>query len=194
VLGGIVNVVSKAGTNQFHGDVWEFLRNDRLDARNFFVPDRTPLKQNQFGGTIGGPVVFPGYNGRNKTFFFASYEGFRNHTASESLYLVPTPAELTGDLSAVQSQIYNPFSTRPDPANPGQFIRDPLPNNQIPTNLLDPGMVLFAKTLYPAPINTGVAGFNGRDTTPSVIRQDEGTLRLDEQLGQNDSFLLATRA
>jgi outer membrane receptor protein involved in Fe transport len=186
VLGGIVNVVTKSGTNQFHGDIWEFLRNDKLDARNFFVQDRTPLKQNQFGGAIGGPVILPTYNGRNKTFFFASYEGFRNHTAAENLYIVPTPAELAGDLSAVQSQIYNPFSTRPDPANPGQFIRDPFPNNQILASLLDPGMVLFAKTLYPAPLDTGVAGFNGRDTTPSVVRQDEGTLRFDEQLGQND--------
>ncbi|HEX5483293.1 MAG TPA: TonB-dependent receptor [Terriglobia bacterium] len=190
VLGGIVNVVTKAGTNQFHGDVWEFLRNDKLDARNFFVPDRTPLKQNQFGAAVGGPVILPGYNGRNRTFFFASYEGFRNHTASESLYLVPTQAELMGDLSGIESQIYNPFSTRPDPANPGQFLRDPFPGNQVPQNVLDPGMVLFAKTLYPGPIDTGVAGFNGRDTTPNVVRQDEGTIRFDEQLRPGDRFFV----
>jgi outer membrane receptor protein involved in Fe transport len=188
VMGAIINVVTKSGTNQFHGEAWEFLRNDALDARNFFVPDRTPLKQNQFGGAIGGPVILPGYNGRNKTFFFASYEGFRSHTAAETLYDVPTSAELNGDFSAVQSQIYNPFSTRPDPANPGEFLRDPFPNNQIPTSLLNPGMVLFARTLFPAPISTGVAGFNGRDTTPDVIRQDEGSLRLDEQLGSKDSL------
>ncbi|MGH9431896.1 MAG: TonB-dependent receptor domain-containing protein [Terriglobia bacterium] len=190
VLGGIVNVVTKAGTNQFHGDAWEFLRNDSLDARNFFADQRTPLKQNQFGGAIGGPLILPGYNGRDKTFFFATYEGFRNHTASNSLYLVPTPAELAGDFSGVSDQIYNPFSTRPDPDNPGQFLRDPFPNNQIPTKLLDPGMVLFARSLYPAPVDTGVPGFNGRDTTPNVTRQDEASLRFDKQLRNNDRMFL----
>jgi len=186
VLGGIINVVTKAGTNQFHGDAWEFLRNDALDTRNFFFASRVPLKQNQFGGTIGGPVILPGHNGRDKTFFFASYEGFRNHTAAQRLYVVPTPAELNGDLSTVGSPIYNPFSTRPDPSNPGQFIRDPFPNNQIPAQFLNQGMVHYAKTLFPAPVNTGFAGFNGIDNTPSIIRQDEASLRFDGNLGGRD--------
>ena len=69
MLGGIVNVVTKSGTNQFHGAVWDFLRNDVLDATPYFAQDKTPLKQNQFGGTIGGPVILPHYNGRNRTFF-----------------------------------------------------------------------------------------------------------------------------
>jgi len=73
VLGGIVNVVTKSGTNNLHGDVWEFIRNDAFDAANYFNPDKTPLKQNQFGGAVGGPVVLPHYNGRNKTFFYFSY-------------------------------------------------------------------------------------------------------------------------
>src|ERR1043166_1076049 len=112
VLGGIINVVTKAGTNQFHGDVWEFLRNDVLDARPYFAEDKTPLKQNQFGGTISGPVILPHYDGRNRTFFSSSYEGFRNHTAANSLSLTPTAAELAGDFSALTgTQIYNPYST-----------------------------------------------------------------------------------
>lgn len=186
VLGGIVNVVTKSGTNSFHGDAWEFFRNDALDARNFFVQSKTPLRQNQFGGAVGGPVLLPGYNGRNKTFFYVSDEAFINHTASQQLYIVPTPAELTGNLSDLGVPIYNPYSTRPDPNNPGQFIRDAFPNAQIPAQYLNPGMVLFAKTLFPAPINTGISGFNGRDTTPIITDQNEPNVRIDQQFGEKD--------
>lgn len=186
VLGGIVNVVTKSGTNGFHGDAWEFFRNDALDARNFFVQNKTPLRQNQFGGAIGGPVILPKYNGKNKTFFYVSDEAFINHTASQQLYIVPTPADLSGDLSDLGVPIYNPFSTRADPSNPGQFTRDLFPNAQVPAQYLNKGMVLFAKTLFPAPIDTGVAGFNGRDTTPIVTDQNEPNVRIDQQLGEKD--------
>lgn len=200
VLGGIVNVVTKSGTNDFHGDVWEFFRNDALDAKNFFVQNKTPLRQNQFGGAIGGPVLLPHYNGRNKTFFYVSDEEYINHTASQHLYIVPTPAELSGDFSTLctagfngaglcndpTEQLYNPYSTRPDPSNPGQYLRDPFLNNQIPGRYLNQGMVLLAKTLFPVPIDTGIAGFNGRDTTPIVTDQNEPNVRIDQQLGQKD--------
>ena len=117
-LGAVVNVVTKGGTNSLHGDGFEFLRNNALDARNFFTPPTqqvTPYKQNQFGATVAGPVIIPKvYNGRDKTFFYASYEGFRNHSAATSTpYRVPTSAELSGDLSDFPQQIYNPFSVRP---------------------------------------------------------------------------------
>lgn len=205
-LGGIINVATKAGTNDFHGSAWEFLRNTRLDARNTFLPTRTPFQQNQFGGTVGGPVILPSYNGRNKTFFFATYEGYRNHTAAQSFFRTPTAAELGGDLSDIPVQLYNPFSTRPDPTNPGKFIRDPFmcgasgnplptgtpgtPCNKIPASLIDPHMVQYAQTLFPAPINTGNPAFNGLDTTKTITRQDEGSLRFDHQLKQNDSVWL----
>jgi hypothetical protein len=185
-LGGIINVVTKAGTNEVHGSAWEFLRNNVLDARNPFLSDVTPFKQNQFGGAVGGPLVIPGYNGRNKTFFYAAYEGFRNHTASASLFVTPTAAELNGDFSGSGTTIYNPFSTRTDPSNPDQYLRDAFPDNQIPSDLLDQGMVLYAKTFLPAPVSTGVAGYNGIDNTPAVVRQDEASLRLDENLGSKD--------
>lgn len=187
-LGGIVNVATKTGTDKFRGDVWEFLRNNAFDARNPFVSTVAPLKQNEFGGTIGGPVILPHYNGKDKTFFFAGYEGFRNHTAAQSLYRVPTPAELNGDLSDISAQIYNPFTTRPDPANPGEYLRDPFPGNQIPQNLLSQPMVDYAKAVYPAPITTGIPGINGIDNTPLVTNQDTGTLRVDEQLNSKNSF------
>src|SRR5579872_2797186 len=128
VTGGYVNVVTKSGTNELHGSAWEFLRNDQLDARNFFQPSVTPLRWNQFGASAGGPVILPKlYNGRNKTFFFLGYQGFRLRQPANSYFRVPTSANLNGDFSDWSSQIYNPFSTRADPNNPGQYIRDPYP-------------------------------------------------------------------
>jgi Carboxypeptidase regulatory-like domain/TonB dependent receptor len=210
VLGGIVNVVTKSGGNQLHGDIWEFLRNDVFDAANYFNPVKIPLKQNQFGGAIGGPVVLPHYNGRNKTFFYFSYEGFRNHTASNNLFLTPTPAQLAGDFSNLESQgtqLFNPYSSVPDVNSATGFDRQPFmcdsagaplpanasgiqaagtPCNKIPTSLLNSTMVYYAKTLFPAPIDTGNSDFNGRDTTPQIIRQDQISIRGDEQIGSKD--------
>jgi len=182
-LGGVVNVVTKSGTNEFHGSVWEFLRNDALDARNPFFSDVTSLRQNQFGATGGGPIV------RNKTFFFGSYQGFRRRQASETLARVPTDANLRGDLSNLQTRLFNPFTTREDPASPGSFTRDAFVNNQIPQSLLDPGMVAFARDRFPAPENTGVEGSNHRDATPVQDDLDEWSIRADHQFGSNKSLM-----
>ena len=116
-LGGYVNVVTKSGTNEFHGALWEFLRNDKFDARNPFKATVNPLKQNQFGGNIGGPIL------RNRAFFFGSYQGFRQHVGSTALYRVPTPANIAGDFTG-ELPIYNIYSTRADPSNPGTYLRD----------------------------------------------------------------------
>src|SRR6201984_624131 len=167
VLGGIVNVVSKSGTNQFHGTAWEFFRNTVLDAKNPLEGVASKLEQNQFGANFGGPVILPFYNGRNKTFFFGSYEGFRRAQPSTgssasiagqpsgAFYNVPTTAELNGDFSALLQgpnpvQLYNPFTTQPDPAHPGLFMRSPFPNNNI-SSVLNPGAVSLAKAVFPAP-------------------------------------------
>lgn len=181
-LGGIINVVSRGGTAQYHGGLWEFLRNSALDARNTFNPSKAAYRQNQFGATVGGPAI-PSFwrKGAPKTFFFAGYEGFRATRASERLEVIPTPAELSGDFSGVANPLYNPFSTRPDPNIPGQFIRDRFPNNQIPTSLLNAGAVAYAKAFYPQPENTGIAGINFIDLTPNVTNSDSGTLRADQQ-------------
>ena len=110
------------------------------------------------------------------------------------MYIVPTAAELSGNLSDLGVPIYNPFSTRPDPDNPGQFIRDLFPNAQVPAQYLNHGMVLFAKTLFPAPIDTGIAGYNGRDTTPIVTDQNVPNVRIDQQFGEkNKLFFRYTR-
>ncbi len=93
--GGIVDVATKSGTNSFHVTAWEFLRNQIFDARNTFVTSRNPLRQNQFGVAGGGPVWIPKvYNGKNKTFFFGAYEGYRRSQASENKGLAPTAAEV----------------------------------------------------------------------------------------------------
>ena len=141
--GGTISFVSKSGTNNFHGDFYEFLRNQDLDARGFFAATKAVYKQNDFGATVGGPVWLPKiYNGRNKTFFFFSYEGFRNRIgASATPYTVPPPEFFTGDLhnwvnsSGKMIQIYDPSTTQ---LVNGTYQRTPFPNNQIPQSQFDP--------------------------------------------------------
>src|SRR6266851_2950310 len=134
VLGGVVNVVTRSGTNQLHGSGWEFLRNNIFDSRDHFKdvnPDGSPaspaaFRQNQFGAMVSGPVLLPKlYNGRNRTFFTFAYEGWRFTQASQIRYTVPTDAELGGDFSGatLTNPIYDPATTQPDPSNPGQLIR-----------------------------------------------------------------------
>ncbi|HWC17905.1 MAG TPA: TonB-dependent receptor, partial [Terriglobales bacterium] len=110
VLGGVINVVTKSGTNNFHGEAWEFLRNSAFDARNP-ISGINSLHQNAFGANIGGPVLLPHYNGRNKTFFFGSYEGVRRHEGNANRSLIPTTAQINGDFSTQGVQLYNPYST-----------------------------------------------------------------------------------
>ena len=184
-MGGIVNIVSQGGTNAFHGDIWEFLRNSALDSKNVFNSVVTPYKQNQFGGVIGGPVL-PGVKNPHlaQTFFFAGYEGFRSSRAAAALGRVPTAQELNGDLSDISTQLYDPYTTRPDPTSPGQFIRDPFPSNNI-SSRLNSGMVAYAKALYPQPEDVGVVGDNFRDNTPNTVSSDIGTLRVDHQFSDS---------
>jgi hypothetical protein len=139
--GGAITFASKSGTNQFTGSLYNFLRNDALDEKGFFEQTKGVYQQNNFGASWGGPVKLPRlYDGQNKTFFFAAYEGFRNKQASNALTLsVPTPEMYDGDFSNwVDSQgrmlvIYDPATTRPNPNGTG-FIRDPFPGNRIPAN------------------------------------------------------------
>src|SRR5256884_2520494 len=191
VLGGIVNVVSKSGTNNFHGTAWEFFRNTVLDAKDPLKGVASKLVQNQFGANFGGPVILPFYNGRNKTFFFGSYEGFRRAQPSAgAFYNVPTAAELSGDFSALLQgpnpvQLYNPFTTRPDPANPGSFIRDPFPNNDI-SSVLNPGAVSLAQAVFPAP-QPVVNGFNGYDLRSNLTPQNQFSFRVDHNFNPSNS-------
>jgi outer membrane receptor protein involved in Fe transport len=200
VMGGVINVVTKSGTSQFHGSAWEFIRNKAVDAENYFF-DYPEYQQNQFGMTFGGPLPIPGEH-RKKTFFFLSYEGFRLHTASPSPYNVPTANQLAGNFSTDTQQIYNPYNYVggviqpflcsapgvPEPA-PGGIQAGGTPCNYIPTTMLDPNMVTYAEKLFPAANNTPTTAFpyNGVDTTKAVTRQDEGSGRLDHQFNQHDN-------
>lgn len=206
VLGGIVNVVTKSGTNQFHGAGWEYVRNSDFDARNPFLPEGTPitpLHWNQFGANIGGPVLLPHYNGRNRTFFFGSYEGIIIHKAAHTLFNVPTPTQLSGDLTSFSQQIYNPFSTAANGSrqpfmcdtagNPTAVLANNTqapgtPCNKIPSALIDKNMVAVAQAIYPAPTNTGNPAFNGLDNSPAVNDNNEYSIRVDEQLNDTNAF------
>jgi hypothetical protein len=185
VTGGVINVVTKSGTNDLHGSAFEYARNAIFDAKTDFKPT-TSFSQNEFGGAVGGPVWLPKlYNGKNKTFFFGAYQGFRYSQVANRFIKVPTAAQLAGDESSWPTKIYNPFSTRPDPANPGQYIRDPFPGNQITP---DPNMVAFAKFVFPAAgpvLDSG--GDNATDPTPTSQTINQWTARIDQKIGKNDS-------
>jgi outer membrane receptor protein involved in Fe transport len=188
VLGGVINVVTKSGTNALHGSAWEYVRNNAFDARSTFQDSVQIFHQNEFGFTVGGPVIVPKlYNGRNKTFFYGGLQEFRYRSPANSFFRVPTAANYGGDLSNLlpQNQIYNPFSTREDPSRPGVFLRDPFPNNQIPGSLIDKNVVAFAQAILP---NAGplVNGHNAIDTTPLHQNVQDYTFRVDQNFGQKD--------
>jgi len=189
VTGGIVNVVTKGGTNSYHGSLYDYIRNNYFDAGGYFATAESALRQNQFGGTFGGPVRLPRYDGRNRTFFFFAYEGFRQTQATQStLVTTPTAAQLNGDFSNLLAKgivIYNPFSTQPDPAHPGQYLRTAFPNNQIPPNLLSSAALAYAKAIFPAP-STSLPGGNVYDNTPIYTNSDSYTVRVDQAIGQHD--------
>lgn len=196
VVGGIINVASKSGTNTFHGSGWEFLRNEKMDARNYFQTARNPLRQNQFGLTIGGPVDIPHlYKGKDRTFFFFGYEAFHQSQATQSTIRVPTAAQLGGDFSNLRDsqglliQLYNPFTTTFDAVN-NRYVRTPFTNNQIPANLLSPISLLYAKTLLPAagPVIPGTGGQNLYDNTKAIVKSNNYTGRIDESLGSHDTL------
>jgi len=180
--GGVINIASKTGTNQFHGTLFEFLRNDKLDARGFFTAGKPALRQNQFGAAVGGPVF------RNKTFFFASYEGYRQVTASASLALVPTAEQRVGDFSALSRRLFDPYSTRTNPANANQLLRDPFPNNRIPAARISPSIKAFMDAIVPLPIDTGVPNQNSRNSDPQTFPSDSYSIRGDQYLSARDSF------
>src|SRR5260370_8814214 len=125
--GGLVNVVTKSGTNDLHGDLFDYLRNGDLKARNFFDAARDSLKRNQFGGTVGDKII------RDKLFFFAGYQGTRTHTQPpQAISYVPTPLSLAGDFSTLASagcQSTNKGKTLTDPT-----AGSPFPGNQIPAS------------------------------------------------------------
>ena len=182
--GADINVVTKSGTNQYHGGAYEFLRNTDLNARNYFAPTRGVFHQNQFGGNLGGQVL-PKMN--KKFWFFGWYEGFRKSLASNIFSEIPTPTQIAGNLVGFQ-QIYNPFSTVQtgvDSSGNPVYVRQPFPNNQIPSSLLNPAAVALIQQLYPAAPNITSPQGNYLNTEPIITNSDQFGIRLDAAVGAN---------
>src|SRR5436305_9075408 len=183
--GAVVNATIKSGTNDFHGTLFEFLRNDAFDANNFFTNaaglPRAPFHQNQFGFALGGPVWVPKvYNGQNRTFFFADYQGTRQSTsAGSSITDVPPAALRSGNFSSVSTKIYDPATRRIGPT--GTVIATPFAGNIIPTNRLNASSVAIT-SLVPLP-NFGSPGALARNYfyQPSQFSNtDQGDIRVDQ--------------
>jgi len=181
--GAVVNVITKSGTNELHGDAFGYLRNNVFNARNFFSAKVDQLKRAQFGGTFGGPVVIPKvYNGKDKTFFFFGYQGttLRNLQNSQSAF-VPTPANLAGD-----------FSAELDAANPANPLRKATPITDPLNNQVFPGNIIPSSRFDPAALKVTTylpqAGGNGSVfyTKPVSQNFDEEVAKVDHSFSAND--------
>ncbi len=183
VAGGVINLQSKSGTNIWHGSLFEFFRNDALDAANFFSNQtgqpKNALHYNQFGGSVGGPVR------HNKTFFFADYQGTVTHTAQPMVTSVPLNAQRGGNFSGPGAPIvYDPFST--------SYVRTPFQDNVIPASLLDPAAVKIT-SLLPQPNQFDAAGNPLPFNNYAVTRTDTSNVqsfdvRLDHQFSTNSNL------
>ena len=195
--GGVINVATKSGTNALHGTVYEFFRNDALDARNTFSAIKPPLRYNQYGLALGGPLVIPKlYDGRNRTFFFGNWEQYNYSTSTNPITNVPTAAQRGGDFSQLldvagrQIPIYDPATTVANPSGSG-FVRQQFPGNIIPASRLDP-VSKNVLAFYPLPNRTPDNSFtNSANYLGSVGEQrkmQQYTVRGDHRFSDKDSF------
>ena len=193
-MGVHINMITKSGTNQIHGALVEFLRNQVLDARSFFTlptpanptAAKPPLRQNQFGFELDGPVFIPKlYNGKDKTFFMASYEGFRLVQQSTSLSTEMPAAFFTGNFSAVPARSITGGAIK-DPLNGNT----PFPGNIIPAARISP-IVAKLQQYYPAPNLPGLAS-NFSVPVPTTANYDQTVDRIDQNIG--DKIRLYVRA
>ena len=176
-LGGTVNVSIKSGTNELHGTLFHFLRNEKLDAKNFFDPadqPRAPFKRNQFGFSAGGPIV------KNRTFFFGDYEGTRIRESNTFNNTIPTQAQIGGDFSAVPQIIHDPATY-----HAATNRRDPFPNNVIPDGRTDP-VAARAREWYPAPNRPGLSQ-NFLLNSPDPEDTDRWDAKADHSFSDSDN-------
>lgn len=171
----VVNVAIKSGTNSFHGTAYEFLRNDKLDARNFFALSRPPLRQNQFGGSLGGPIV------KNKLFFFGDYEAIRIRRGQTFNGRAATSAEREGNFSGSGVSVCNPSSIRPNTNGTGT-VCDPFPENRIPEGMISP-VAKFFLPFIPTP-NSSSDRFIYNPSNKSDTNR--GDARVDYNLRDNN--------
>jgi hypothetical protein len=205
--GGIVNVVTKSGTNQLHGDGYEFFRNAALDGRNFFAQTKPGFNQNQFGGSVGGPFVIPKiYNGHNKTFFFGDYEGFRSRTGVTETSNVPLLPWRSGNFQSYLTgqnftdpctggvydtgQLFDPTTTRQVTCTNGTtgYARSPIAYNG-QANVVNPAQIVAAATnvapLFPAP-NAGGTLFTWSPSLAYDFNQFD--VKIDHYWGSHDTI------
>ena len=178
--GGVVDVVTKSGGQQFHGSAFDYLRNQVTDARNYFDDPglrRPVFRRNQFGGSLGGQLPLP------SSFFFLAYEGVRGQSAAPSVQLVPDAQTRAGNFQG-GSVIYDPLSSA------GAAGRMPFPNNAIPDQRIDPIARLYLARFEPLPNRSATSGGNYLDTTPSKGNNDAVSARFDRQL-RKGSLLFA---
>jgi hypothetical protein len=191
--GGTINISTKSGTNTLHGSGWEYNKTNSMQAESYFTPKgtpQTPFTQNQFGGTLGGPVVLPKlYHGKNKTFFFAGYEDLRYSGPGTWSTTVPTASELAGDFTA-DAPIYDPATTVCD--SNLHCTRQQFSYNGV-KNMIDPkriaaGNVYYAQHIWPAAGLAGApAGANTFQNAPNTQDLYTYDARIDENIGANDS-------
>ncbi len=204
--GGVIIATTKSGGNRFHGGLFEYLRNDALDAANFFAPvtggkkNKAPLRYNVFGGTFSGPVWTPkkafgplGYDGHDKTFFFFAYEGSRRSEGAVRTLTVPSLLQQKGDFSQTFNtqgaliRIYDPATTQ---VVGGKTVRDPFPNNIIQANRLDPVAVKIMP-YYPQP-NKAADNLSGANNFSAnyqnIMVRNNFTVKVDHQLTSKDKI------
>ncbi len=175
---GAIKFVFKSGTNDYHGSAFDYLRNQALDARNFFSPKVAEDDQNEYGVELGGPVVIPHlYDGHNHTFFYTYYDGYRYTNANTAaVYSLLTPAMRVGNFGAAGiPAIYDPNSTQPN--GQGGFARTLYPGNIIPASEISPISAYFAN-LFPAPNRSGLTN-NYLGTSLSRVQDDQGFMKIN---------------
>lgn len=171
---GIVDVVTKAGGNQFHGDAYEYVRNNQMEARNYFATTPNgPYHQNQFGASAGGPIL------HNRLFYFGNYEGYRQNQSSFSSAYTPTEAMFNGDFSALSTPIYDPTTYNPATGQRSQF-----PGNKI-TNINSTTKQLLA--FYLPGSGTGTSN-NVSGNPETTLDSDQFTTRIDYDLNEKNQF------
>ena len=178
-LGSTTNIITRSGTNQVHGTLWEFFRNDALDANNYFAITKEPLKQNQFGATVGGPIK------KDKTFIFGFYEGFRNRQGETELTTVPSLEQRTGNFSQLCPEGFTQgFCNNPAHQLFNVFANAPYPNNQVPQaqfNSVSKNLLSF----FPLPN----AGTNLFSTTQTLSNNtDQFGIKVDHYLTPRDTL------
>ena len=187
--GANVNISIKSGTRDVHGSVYEYLRNDKFDANDWFANaqgrGKVPFRQNQYGVAVGGPVWIPKiYNGRDKTFWFVSWEGFRYRRGNTSINTTPVADQINGDFSQGGTNIYDPLTGVLNAD--GKIVRQQFPGNVIPKNRINAGMASLVTQLMPAPNRPGLVN-NYVQSEGTQNDRDMFVLRGDHTIGGKDT-------